>query len=298
MRGRRGSKREIATLEDELDEPELGQTFETNADLVAHAIAALSNVESIASSDLRDALRTVISNERWFIDGDYVRWDLSIELPHPDGTVTLGPISGRVLNRHIPSATVPSTKDRVSQKLLVENGLCEAASYSATACPSPVLSTVLMAHLSQAPLDQEIDPEWADHIVATYADLSFAWNRGKWRLPDEGRRALLSLLSDAGGQLSQREILATGITKSQLRYLGRVTDAPSGQPIVRRAANVRNAMYTLIECPHCGGFASHSIVTPETPLGVLCPSCWRMPVALSPVFPEMYRIEYGLPVRN
>ncbi len=50
----------------------------------------------------------------------------------------------------------------------------------------------------------------------------------------------------------------------------------------------RDPMYGLLECPHCGGWASHSIVTPETRPGVLCPDCRRTPDLESPVFPEWY----------
>lgn len=48
-------------------------------------------------------------------------------------------------------------------------------------------------------------------------------------------------------------------------------------------------MCGLLACPHCGGQVSHSIVTPETRPGVLCPDCWRTPHPASPVFLEWYR---------
>lgn len=62
---------ETSRLQRELDhllatdaEPELGQTFESNAELVAQAIAALSNAGDSCDSALRNALGVVISDER------------------------------------------------------------------------------------------------------------------------------------------------------------------------------------------------------------------------------------------
>lgn len=48
------------------------------------------------------------------------------------------------------------------------------------------------------------------------------------------------------------------------------------------------AVVRLVDCPHCGGWASKSLWVPETPRGLLCPDCLRMPVEGSPVFLQDY----------
>ena len=79
--------------------PELGPTFETNASMVAFAMSALANTEHHGDQQLRQSLRTVISGETMTVQGKTVTWSLNLELPHPNGTILLGPISGTVENR-------------------------------------------------------------------------------------------------------------------------------------------------------------------------------------------------------
>lgn len=284
-------ERELAALEADLDSPELGETFETNADLVAHAVAALASVDQRSDSALRDALRTVISRERWWLEGEMVRWELFIELPHSDGTVILGPISGQVPDRRRTRKTKPrrARDQRNTRDRLIELGLGKRAAECASKCSHPELTAVLAAHLLGEPTPEGIDPHWAGHIVSTYTDPHFNWNRGHWRLVDDTRRGGLRILAEAGGRLGHQKILDAGLNVNQLRYLSRHTDAPSGEPILRRMGRGRDSTYALLDCPHCGGLMSHSVVTPETRPGVICPTCWRTPRPDSPVFPDWYR---------
>lgn len=285
-------ERELVELEDAIEEPELGTAFETNAELVAHAIAALRNAGDRVGATLREALRTVISKERWRLDDNVFHWELHLELPHRDGTVVLGPIRGAIPSRPARVRTRtprPAGRDDAISELTAA-GLSERAARSVAACPHPQLADVLLAHLDGRPGPPDIDVAWTRHIAAVYTDPEFHWEMGQWRLPDGPRRTLLAVIAETGGQLERDKILAAGVSTSQLRYLSRPTlGAPSGDPIVRRLGRGRDGAYTLIDCPHCGGHASHSVVTPETRPGVLCPDCWRAPVPDSPVFPEFYR---------
>lgn len=281
---------ELDTLEQGIAEPEIGEEFESCTELVAHAIAALGTAGNSSPISLRDALRTIVHNERWRIEGDDAHWELWIELPHPDGTVTLGPIRGTIPNL-LPRrrATVKRRQPATSVAEFVELGLPESAARAAVACPDETLIGVLSAHLGCQDLPETVDPDWARHVVDIYTDPEFRWNQGHWRLADDARRSGLSIVSAAGGRLDRRSILRAGLSENQLRYLTRVTNAPSGAPILRRLDLKRNATFGLLECPHCGGHADHSVVTPETRPGVLCSACWRAPTPNSPVFPAMYR---------
>jgi hypothetical protein len=94
---------EIRQLTDEIAEcdrakakPVLGSTFETNASMMAYAMSALANTERLGDQALRQALRTVISDEPKTFKDKCVTWSLNLELPHPEGTILLGPITGTV----------------------------------------------------------------------------------------------------------------------------------------------------------------------------------------------------------
>ena len=174
-------------------------------------------------------------------------------------------------------------------------GLGERAARSAAACTNTELTSVLLAHLRGEPIPTSVDPAWARHVVAVYTDPTFHWNRDRWRLNDDLRRAVLGALDAAGGELSDAALQACGFAHTQLRYLGRRVNAPSGDRVIATSGRARNRMHALLECPHCGGRASHSIVTPESRPGVLCGSCWRTPDPNSPVFPDWYRVPLRAP---
>jgi len=281
---------ELDRLEANQIESEISQTFESNAELVAFAIAALANAEDSTDAVLRNSLRAVISDENWRIEEEMLEWELFVELPHDHGTVKLGPVTGKVpckLTRSRPPAkrakSAAATRDE-----LMELGLGERAARCAAACANPTLVGVLFAHLSSRDLPDDVEPDWATHVIEVYTDAEFEWSPDKWRLPNEIRRKALSALNEAGRPLTGGEFHSKGITANQLRHLSRITDAPSGDPILRRVSSQRNAPFTLLDCPHCGESAAWSVVTPETRPGVLCAACRRTPVLGSPKFPDWY----------
>lgn len=282
---------EITAIEAGLEEPELGIRFDTNGELVAHAIAALAGVERSADRSLRDALRTVVKRESWVVEGDQLRWQLHLELPHAEGTVVLGPIVGTVAVHKVKARGGNSRyRRRMTTETLVQAGLSQTAAGCLAACPVPDLAAAVSAHLGSQTLPGA-DPQWVSHVGRVYADPHFAWNKHHWRLQDTVRREALAILVAGGGRMARSEILRAGLTEHQLRHLSRQTpNAPSGDPVLRRVDRGRHdPAYGLLPCPHCGGFATHSVVTPETRPGVLCPTCWRSPDPGSPVFPEWYR---------
>ena len=284
-------QRELDRLLTEEEEPGLDEVFESNAELFAFSMAALANAEDSSEAALRSNLRAVFSDERWWIDGEVLHWELYVELPHDQGTVRLGRIHGEVACRPYRRRTTTNRQRtaRTTRAQLVELGLGEQAARSAVACTNPVLTEVLTTHLTDSELPQGVDADWAAHVIEVYTDIGFDWSNDKWRLPDDVRQAALNIFVAASHPLSRSEVLAAGIGENQLRYLSRMTNAPSGDPILRRVGGRRTAPYALLECPHCGGTAAHSVVTPETRPGVLCPTCWRTPEPDSPVFPDWYR---------
>lgn len=281
---------EIEVLENGLVDPEIGQTFESNADLVAHAIAGLWSADTTGPVQLRDALRLLFQGERWEIIGENLHWELNLELPHPSGLIKFGPIKGEVPIRYsTPRRMGKRYRNNEVRQLLIEAGLSERASRSIAAADLPDLTAVLLSHLNEVDLPDGVNPEWAKHVITVYADPDFAWTPNRWRLDDSIRREVLDLMIQRGGEISVSDLIAAGIKKEQLRYLSRVTDAPSGDPILCRISRGGESSVALIDCPHCGGKAAHSIVTPETRPGILCTSCWRTPQVNSPAFPEAYR---------
>ncbi len=285
-------EKQLAELEATIDEPELDKSFESNCELVAYAMAGLRQAGRSAPVALRDALRTVVSGSRLWLAGTRLWWELFVELPHPDGTVVLGPVRGDVGVEKRPTAVDQAhfrRRRRSLTKRLVEAGLDQQAAMCAAACPHDGLSDVLFAHLRGSGAPDGVDGEYAALIAKTYSTLPFTWNPGHWRLTDQVRREFLTMLRAAGGSLGRDELLEAGMTESQLRYLTRHTDTPSGEPIALRDGRGSKAMYRALTCPHCGGQATHSIVTPETKPGVLCTTCWRTPRVDSPIFPQWYR---------
>jgi hypothetical protein len=280
--------------------PTLGHTFETNAALVAHALNALRNVETSGSNELRSALRTVISNESMSIDDGKVFWSLCIELPHADGTITLGPITGSVENIRRWNYTEKVRQERgPGPNLRRENrknkiayfktkGVGALAASCAVKCEHPDLLLAIESALDKSPLPKHIDKHWAQHVQKVYLSADFAWERHKWRQIDGLRQHLLDSIGELGGSATAEDLLKYSINAHQLRHLSRKTDAPSGAPIVTISGSRAQRMYNLIACPHCEGHASESVVTPETSGGVMCPECMKTPDANSPKFPAWY----------
>lgn len=288
---------EVTRLENEINgvkaglaEPVLEEKFESSAEMVAQAVAALAGTENRGPISLRDDLLSIFHDARWKLEGETVQWEVTIELPHEFGTVMLGRVKGQLENRMpTPKRSSPKYMRTLATKQLVAAGLTERAARSVAAAEQPIITAVLLAQLSGSELPRDVEPHWAQHIISVYGNHNFVWMPNQWRLDDELRVRVLDMIEAGGGTLSVAAALAAGVKSEQLRYLWRAMDAPSGDPILRRRTINHVMSVAFLECPHCGGSASHSVVTPETKPGVLCPSCWRAPTPSSPVFPDFYR---------
>lgn len=279
-------RRELAEAEQTDTPPTLGTSFKTNAALAAEGLAALQQTCS-GPAELRAALRTIISDETMTVTGSTVTWQLSVQLPHTEGVIVLGPISGTVKNRKRKVRARRQRETKIAE--LVSLGLDKPAARSLASCPHPDLEATIRAHLQHKPWPKGVDEDWAKYVTAIYTSPQISWNPGRWRLPDQLRTRVLAALADAGGSLTVQHLVDRGFTAEQLRYLTRNLPTPTGQPILRITGRGTERTIHLIDCPHCRGTASLSCLTPETKPGVLCPGCMRLPTENSPVFPDWYR---------
>jgi hypothetical protein len=285
-------ERELSHLEATVADPELGDHFESTATMVAAALACLHNAADTGPRELTEALRTIISGERFTVCDEGIAWSLFIELPHEEGTVRLGPITGRVASgpsQQRKTAGGLTRRQRASQvRALTDAGLDEPAALAAVRCPHPSLAAVLQSHLDGGDLPADVDEAWAHHVIGVYTGPRFRWERGKWAQTYPMRQVVLDAVMAAGGTATTKQLAGRGVKLEQVRYLTRHLDTPTGHPILTAQGQGQSRRYSVLRCPHCGGHASLSCVTPETRPGVLCPACRRTPTPDSPVFPEWY----------
>ena len=160
-------------------------------------------------------------------------------------------------------------------------------------CPVTETRRTVFAHcMGDDDLVRDLDPDFVGHIVATYFGDegwgSKSWTPSSWRF--ERRLQATLLAAGPGGQATTKHVAeALGVAPRQLaqrvrargrRRLGLV-DHPS--PVTMRS----------VPCPHpdcaaADGRASHVLATPETPGGLLCPTCCRTPDNGTVVFPTSY----------
>lgn len=278
----------------------LTPTFESDAAQLVYALSTLAQLVGSGPAQLRSALRIVISNETMTLGEDCVHWSLTLELPHGDGTVILGPIIGSVPCRRPRGAllsglvpTLPKRTRRAMVNTLIGLGYPDRAARAAAACPHPELVAALTAAARHEPVPPGLDPSWARWVADEYRRPDFAWERNKWRLTYPTRQAVLDAIHARDGAASRSDLEGDGFVEVQLRYLARDLPGPTGWPILAVEGRGASKRYSLLACPHCGRWASESSVTPETKPGILCPDCLRLPIASSPVFPSWY-----VPIRS
>jgi hypothetical protein len=163
------------------------------------------------------------------------------------------------------------------------------------------LYAVLAHYLWDEPLPAGLEPAYARHIVATYRNPDFAWDHRYHALDCTLRQQLIDAVHAAGGCLTMAEAIerlaGTKVDNPRISNFTRTQhlgDAPPWPPCLQRRGNwARQAPRTARSlathtCPHCGGRATKAVRTPETPNGLLCPTCRRTPDEDSPTFPTDY----------
>lgn len=281
---------ELADAEAAAEAPQLEAEFESSAEMAVVALAALGEAERSVPREISEAIRAVISNEQLHVHREGVTWSLDLELPHEKGTVVLGPITGTVPNQYRPPrAPDPcGSASREGRRNALESlGLSTHAATVAAGCPHPDLLAALQAHHLGKPSPDNVDPAWVALVAATYVD-PLRWDKSRWRFGDGDRQDIFDALAAAGGSMAVADLPAAGFDPEQLRYLMRRSPTPTGASVLRKEGRGPTARYTLLTCPHCDALLSRSCLTPETPGGLLCPTCFRTPAADSPTFPAWY----------
>jgi hypothetical protein len=314
------------------DSPE-ADSFDSECDFLAHALAGLVHHGEYAPRELVEALSTVLEFNafRPVIRGGerQVEIEFSLLLPADGRVARFGPISCWVNNRAYPSTlrSDGSTgqlrawlRERVARAGLdqFDAGSHRSAQFLAeqlhTTAGWTRLGAATLVRSGVAPLyriathvlwgdelPDEIDPEYVKLVVDTYSAAEFAWNGRHHALDCSLRQLCVDAVVDAGGELGlvdlEQALHRTPVDSVRITVYSRPQvcgRAPVWEPCLeRRGSWLRQHPRTgrslvAIRCPHCGGFASRVLRTPETPACLLCPDCYRMPRPGSPVFPRVY----------
>ena len=157
-------------------------------------------------------------------------------------------------------------------------------------CPIPeTRRTVFALCAGDDELIGDLEAPYVEHLRSVYFTEG-GWGHPTWAADSfRFERRLLATLRTLPGCAANKKDLADGLNVSMRQLSLRVRQ--SG----RRAALVtRPQVQTmgLVRCPHadCPGprWASHVLVTPETPGGLLCPACRRTPDDASVIYPAAY----------
>jgi hypothetical protein len=160
----------------------------------------------------------------------------------------------------------------------------------------------IAAHLLwEESLPDDLDPVYVDLVERNYSSAQFSWNGRHHALDCSLRQRCVDAVLTAGGELRMDELEAaladTKVEATRITIFSRPQQlgcAPPWEPCLERRGSwirqrpKRARSLAAVPCPHCGGYASRVVRTPETPACLLCPTCRRMPTAASPVFPEVY----------
>ncbi len=135
----------------------------------------------------------------------------------------------------------------------------------------------------------DLERPFVDHLMTTY------FTDGGWGVPTWAaaafrfERRLMETLLAAPGCTVDKKDLADGLNVSMRQLSLRVRASGRRSALVERPQVM---MMRPTACPHgdCPGprWASHVLVTPETPGGLLCRACRRTPGDATVVFPPAY----------
>lgn len=312
---------------DELDEtipagPGSPSEFSGEMDLLAQAIGNLARTAGKVDAEVAIELARVLE----FANVDASQWPwvtftFYVYAPADGRIAKLGPLQATVENIGYPGLLAPDIgaehiganeerrylnadgelikRSRLARGL-VKQGWPRHSAVVAASTHLPSFAGVLL-HLGRgAPRPEQVDVAFIEHVSRVYTDKGFSWRNGRHLTVSVARQELNDLLLDRGGCLDMGEadeaLASTDLTRAQValfsteQFTSREVPWPatverSGDWSTRRRTT---RSVRLIACPHCGGWASKAVRAPEVPTCVLCPTCRRMPVAGSPVFPSDY----------
>jgi hypothetical protein len=311
----RGKLRQLEKQLDELGSdtalPTLEQ-FTSDASFIAHGIAALAHCGADAPAELAAQLSEVLEFTNVALDqvARTVTFTFRLLLPADGKVAYFGPITATVANRAYPgtlkglprleeartllcdqSADSPHRATRQLAARLVEIGWSPlAASTLARSGVEPLYRIALQLLGDNQPLD-DLDPELVQHVLATYADPKFTWNPRYHHVDCTTRQRLIDLVLAAGGQVTHEDLLnqldGSGVQPADVTIMSlpqTFGTAPTWPPSIlrigdwgRRSPRSTRSLL-VVECPHCDGWASTAVRTPEVPTGRSQAACaWLRP---------------------
>lgn len=167
-------------------------------------------------------------------------------------------------------------------------------------CPIPETRRVVFALCAgDDGLIADIEPSFVEHLRTTYLSARGwgvpTWAAGAFRF----ERRLLATLLAVPGCVADKKDLAGGLNVSMRQLSQRVKQSGRRVALVERPEELT---MRPVPCPHsdCPGprWASHVLVTPETPGGLLCPVCRRTPDDPTVVFSPAYLEAWEGPVND
>ena len=312
--------------------PPAPDRFGSELGFLAACLAVLAKTDNVADADVGEALATILDRITIRPDGpNQVAWHAHVNVL-ADGGVARAVASGTTSTeqpRRIRSVaawrthmladymTEPLTLDELARRydktstelvrkaLIAElhgHGLHANARTILLFYSTPTARQTIWASLHQQPWPDDIDPRYGDALTAAYLD--DPPNRGLTgpARTEPRMQAFLDYLTAHGGSAPRAQLLAaTGLRKADLTNALTERPATSGErTAARRPRSLRahpddRDRIALIDCLHCTGWASIASRLPETPEGLLCPDCHRMPAADSPTYPNDYITRWQRP---
>jgi hypothetical protein len=191
-------------------------------------------------------------------------------------------------------------RQRLRQRLVTVHGMTSPAATKILTCLVDD-TRIAVWDLLHDRTPTTVDAAFAAHLKRCYLDEPAASVHAWWVTATAREQAAQFLLARDGrvrGCTSRAELRREGLRESLLGpltmgdrpFLLRDHDGDPPGKCCGRSTCSRNDQYTLQPCPHCGNWASLSLLVPEVPAGVLCPDCRRVPTFDSVVFPEEYAL--------
>lgn len=254
---------ELKKLEQGSDNRLLPESFASELDYVAHALAQLAATSTTPSREFGNAILDVIDGLRVAPGDDPTRCDVSFNLLLPfDGMVAqFGPIRTTVRNRAYPATLRDSLKgdsprvrlaqqahqydvgtstynpmevlQHVASALRVEGYSLLAAGTLVRSQLQPVYDYIglrLWGDSSEHSLGTEY-VEWMDHI---YRNADFHWTPRHHRVPARTRQALVDAIIARGGEALVTDLIAdlhgAGVEAQQIAWFGRDVSCGESPP--------------------------------------------------------------------
>ncbi len=252
---------------------DLGATFDSGADYVAHALARLATIERDAHGTIGDALAHIVD----FTDIDVsqpgvAHLEFHVKVPADGRVARLGPIRATVNNHAYRNTIAQDARGDVARELLARNatahglatrlrssphhvlvevtetlqahGFTQLAAGTAARSGLRPLYAVLAYHLWNEPLPADLDPAYVGHVLATYQNPDFAWNLRYHALDCTLRQHLIDAAVHAGGTITVADAAArlhgTGVDEIRITIFTRVQhlgDTPPWLPCLQRSGN-------------------------------------------------------------